>query len=295
MERKTARRKVEKFEDDSMRKLWSSENYVSKVDVYKWNKPAQKGEFMWISKDELKIDLCYQREADNKNRVAEIARNFDWSLFGVILVSFNADGYFVIDGGHRVRGACRRDDINELPCLVFVFEDVADEARVFYLYNNQRKTVGIFDNHKAALVGGESFEQGIIAIKAEKLVEKYGYKFSKCVSGPFEISCIKTIYRMVEQDEVLAEKCFSILARAAEGAEIQSLEIGGLFYLMQTNRAVDFETFPLRNMIESGMLKIREEIRRLAMFESKGGAKTAAKALLGIINRGQQKTKVFVP
>lgn len=288
------KRKVENFKDDSMHKMWGSETNMTKVEVYKWNKPGDKGEFMWLPKESLKIDLSYQREIDSKTRVAEIARNFDWALFGVILVALNDEGYYILDGGHRVRGAMRREDIKEIPCIVFVFDDISDEAKVFYDFNNQRKTVSTFDNHKAALVGNGKFIESELAIKAEKLVKKYGYEFSKQAKAPFQLSSIKSIYRMIQSDEMMADKCFSILAKVAEGSDIQSSEINGLFYLMMSNRGVDFETFPLRNMVEVGIEKIRESIKKQIIFEGKGGPKSSAKAFVDIINKGQAKTKVFI-
>lgn len=288
-------RKVENFEDDSMHKLWGNNSSISKVEAYKWNKPGDKGEFMWITKDKLKIDLSYQRKIDSKMRVSEIARIFDWALFGVILVALNDEGYYVLDGGHRVRGAMRRDDIKELPCLVFVLDDISEEARIFYLYNNHRKTITTFDNHRAALAGKGKFIESEIAIKTEILVDKYGYKIVKTATNEFELTCIKAIYRMIQLDETLADKAFSIMAKVAEGSDIQSIELSGLFYLMQMNKATDFFSFPLKNLIEAGIGNIREQIKRRILIEGKGGAKISAIVLADIINKGQQKTKVFVP
>lgn len=283
-------RRVENFEEDSMHKLWGAESKLSKVEIYKWNKPGVKGEFTWIPKDQLKIDLSYQRDADGKKRISDIARNFNWALFGVILIALNDEGYYVIDGGTRTRAACRREDIKELPCMVFIFNDIAEEARIFWEFNILRKTVNIFDRHKAALVANNE-----LAIKAEKLVNKYGYSVVKNSASEFQIKAINTVYRMIELDENLADKTFSVISKVAEGLEIQSNEMMGLFYLMQTNRTVDFYTFPLENLISAGIGKIRESIKRISLIEGKGGVKVSAKALAEIINKGQQKTKVFVP
>jgi hypothetical protein len=283
-------RKVENFEDDSMHKLWGSESELSKVEVYKWKKPGDKGDFLWIPKEQLKIDLSYQREIDSKLRVAEIAKNFDWALFGVILVALNEDGYYVLDGGHRARGAMRREDIKELPCIVFTFDDISEEARVFYDFNRQRKTVSPFDSHKAALISKDA-----IAIKVEDLVKKYGYTIVKNSPGMFQIKTVGAVYRMIKTDEYIAHKTFSILAKVAEGGEIQSKEMTGLFYLIAMNKAIDFFSFPMSNMIKEGLPKIRDEIKRRCLMEGKGGDKIYASAMIDIINKGQQKTKVFIP
>lgn len=297
-------KRIETYKDDSMRKVWgagNSDGMASKVDVYKWNKVGAQGKFMMLKKEILNLDLKYQREIDSRLRVAAIAKGFDWALFGVILVAFTGAQYFIIDGGHRWRGACRRDDVKELPCLVFDLKEISDAARIFYNYNNQRKTVTTFDNHKAALAGEGKFFESELAIKAEKLVTKYGYSFVKATSGKngsydqFKTASIKSIYKMIDSDENLADKCFSILAKTAEGGDIQQREISGLFYLMITNRGVDFMTFPLENMVKAGMTEIRETISRFVLYKGKGGEKVYAEALLEIVNRGQSKNKVFIP
>lgn len=289
-------RKIETIKDDPMVKCWGNDDAkISKTERYKWKKPEKKGKLMWIDIKELNIDVSYQREIDSKPRVAEIARGFDWALFGVLLVSFCDGSYYIIDGGHRFRGASRRDDIKEVPCLVFEFKNKSEEARIFYLFNKQRKTVSTFDNHKAALSGEGLFYESEISIKAENLVKKYGYKTVKTVKSQFETAAIGTIYRLIERDEIVAEKAFSILAKVAEGEHIQAHEMVGLFYLISQNRGVDFFTFPLKNLIDAGIGKIREEISRTKMYEGKAGEKVYGQALAKIINKGQIKEKVYIP
>ena len=159
----------------------------------------------------------------------------------------------------------------------------------------KRKTVGTFDNHKAALRGDGKFEQSELAQKAEALVSKYGYEFARSVGSEFQISTIKSIYRMIESNEQLADKTFSILSKVAQGAEIQHTEISGLFYLLRVNPAIDFFSFPMKNLIEAGIGQIRESIRRAHLIEGKGGPRQSAKGLLEIINKGQSKIKAIVP
>lgn len=280
---------IEDVENDSMHKLWGKDSKISKVEVYKWKNPGSKGELRWIEKSELKLDLTYQRELDSKTRVAKISREFDWALFGVLLVSKCDDGYYVVDGGHRLRAANRREDITDIPCIVFNLDDVSDEARVFFEFNVQRKSVNTFDRHKAALKANME-----IAQKAESLVKKYGYIFTKGGSRPFQTCAINAIYRMIESDENLADKTFSIMAKVSEGEDIQASELSGLFYIMERNRSIDYFGFPLKNLVDAGIGNIRDAIRRVSLIDGKGGQRVFAKALVDIINKGQIKTKVII-
>ncbi len=289
-------RQIEKITDDSMHKAFGYDTGRSKVDVFKWNKDIGiKGEFLWIPKEELNLDISYQREIDSAQRVKDIASKFQWALFGVLIVSYNDGGYFVIDGGHRLRGAFRRDDIKELPCIVFCFNDPAEEARIFYYFNNKRKNVSAFDNHKAALRGEGKWHESKIAIKAENMVKKYGYIFHGTGRSDFQTAAIRIITKAVERNEIVAENAFSFLAKVAGGIPIGANEFNGLFYLMQVNPQIDFNDFPLRNAIEFGYQNIKDQIKRHEMALNLGGYKTAAKAIAQIANKGQIKIKLNVP
>lgn len=290
-------RKVEKFEDDSMVKAWGENSReISKVERYKWKPLNSPGEFMWIPKDQLKIDLSYQRAMDSNKRVTDIARNFDWALFGTILVALDDDGYYILDGGHRTRAANRRDDVTKLPCLVFVITDLSEESRIFYQFNNCRKFVNTMDNHIAALKGNGKFKESITAIEAEKLIKKYGYKFARTArEGEYQISAIKAIYKTIEKNPVLADINFSLWSKVAQGRDIHSSEILGLYHLIQYNQQVDFFGFPFDNLMKEGFENIRMSIKKRSFIEGKGNYFVVAKALMEIINKGQVKNKIALP
>lgn len=289
-------RQIEKISDDSMHKAFGYDTNRSKVDVFGWKKNiGPKGEFMWLPKEELHLDLNYQREIDSSQRVKDIAREFEWALFGTLIVSYNEGGYYVIDGGNRLRGAFRRDDVKEVPCIVFCFDDATEEARVFFYFNNKRKNVSVFDNHKAALAGEGKWKESELAIKAEALIKKYGYVFHKTGKGDFQTAAIQSITKAIDKNHETAERTFAILAKIAGGGCIGQNEFNGMFYLMQVNSAIDFNDFPMRNLIEFGYQNLRDQIKRQEISEGTGGAKTAAKAIAQICNKGQIKHKLVVP
>lgn len=289
-------RQIEAIKDDSMHKAFGYNTEKSKIDVFGWNKNTGAiGEFSRIPKEDLNLDISYQREIDSANRVKEIAKNFEWALFGCLIVSYNEDGYYVIDGGHRLRAAFRRDDIKELPCLVYCFDDPAEEARIFYYYNNKRKHVSTFDNHKAALRGEGTFYESEIALKAEKLIKKYGYKFAGSANTEFTTSSIMTICKSIIKNEKIADSTFSFLAKVAGGMPISNKEYKGLFYLMQINPTIDFFDFPLQKALEIGFNNLIEQVKLDTLVENKGGEKVIARSIAKIINKGETENLIHVP
>lgn len=97
---------------------------VSKRIQFNWADPDDRGEYMDIPKDHLEVDHTYQRDTVSIERINSIAREFRWSAFGVLLIIRGSDGtLWVYDGQHRLAAAKLRDDIDDLPCLVFAEGD----------------------------------------------------------------------------------------------------------------------------------------------------------------------------
>lgn len=109
----------------------------------------------WIHLNKLSIDPTYQRSIDNaasSRLIASIASKFDWRLCAPLVVSRRAnDTLTIIDGQHRWMAACRRDDIPQLPCCVFRYESIQEEARMFIVANRARKPINRLDDFFAAL------------------------------------------------------------------------------------------------------------------------------------------------
>lgn len=107
---------------------------------------------------ELRVDASYQRSIDNgKSRalIRKIARTWDWSLFQLLVVSRRPDGeLYIVDGQHRWEAARLRRDLYDLPCSVYDFASVGDEATAFVALNQERKPLGALDLFKAAVEGG---------------------------------------------------------------------------------------------------------------------------------------------
>ncbi len=108
--------------------------------------------------DQLEIDPRYQRSIDNPESqalIAEIALNWHWGRAQVLAVSRREGRLFVVDGQHRLAAARLRGDIQQLPCLIEEFADVAEEAQLFNDLNDRRRPVSAIDKFRAALVAGD--------------------------------------------------------------------------------------------------------------------------------------------
>ncbi|MFO6447847.1 DUF6551 family protein [Erythrobacter sp. NE805] len=108
---------------------------------------------------QLEIDPTYQRSIDNPESqalIADIALNWHWGRAQVLTVSRREGRLYVVDGQHRLAAAKLRGDIQQLPCLIEEFADVAEEAQLFGDLNDRRRPVSAIDKFRAALVGGDA-------------------------------------------------------------------------------------------------------------------------------------------
>ncbi|HQS95051.1 MAG: hypothetical protein B7X90_01950 [Novosphingobium sp. 17-62-19] len=107
---------------------------------------------------ELKVDETYQRSINNgssRSLIVKIAKEWDWSLFQLLIVSRRIDGaLYVVDGQHRLSAARIRRDLYDLPCSIYDFGSVAEEARAFGKLNQQRRPLGALDLFRAAVSSG---------------------------------------------------------------------------------------------------------------------------------------------
>ena len=210
--------------------------------------PGEVVDFKLLDKHSLKIDLTYQREVYSRLKVISIASHFRWSLFGALTIVANERGeYFVADGGHRLRATMLRSDIHKVPCLIFSAASIKEEAELFVKLNTEPRGVRPFDRHKAQLVAGYE-----VAVKAEQIIRKHGYRFVRSAPKEFEIESIHSIHRIVARNAEIADLTVEILCEVAAGMPFHLNVIGGLFYLISCNQSIDFRTWPLQNMKMAG-------------------------------------------
>jgi hypothetical protein len=130
----------------------------------------------------LSIDGAYQRSTENatsQRLIVSIAAKFDWRLCAPLVVSRRSDDTLtIIDGQHRWMAACRRDDIPQLPCCVFRYESIQEEARMFIIANRARKPMNRLDDYFAALAAADED-----ALEIQQLVTDAGLQIARNTSS----------------------------------------------------------------------------------------------------------------
>jgi hypothetical protein len=117
---------------------------------------------------ELEIDDSYQRSTTTMSStmlIRKIARNWDWRMCLPLVVSRRENGFYVIDGQHRLAAARLRDDIRYLPCCISTYGSIVDEAAMFVAMNRTRKAIGQLDDFHASVASGD-----VDAMAIERLV-----------------------------------------------------------------------------------------------------------------------------
>ncbi|EPR09908.1 hypothetical protein M527_07225 [Sphingobium indicum IP26] len=111
----------------------------------------------YLQPTQLKVDPSYQRSIENaasQKLIASIARDWNWDLCQVLVVSRRGDqGLFVVDGQHRLQAALMRGDIAQLPCVLANYDSSQQEAAVFAKLNRQRTPLKAIDIFRAAVAG----------------------------------------------------------------------------------------------------------------------------------------------
>lgn len=253
----------------------------------KWKDIDSPGTFMLINKTDLAIDLRYQREANSRDRILNIAREFSWPAFGTVIVSMRPDGFFVIDGGHRVRASELRDDIVRVPCMVYEFETAEDEALAFVVLNSTSKNVSPYHKFKAKLFAGDP-----LAVRVQKLMIDKNYEFVPYAKSGRTTSAVAAMMLAAAKDMTAFSVALDLLVEIADGDPLPASVFRGLFYLITHDcEAIATNTFR-KKLIYEGIDKLSREIYRNKHLHEAGGVLIEAKTILNIVNKGRRTNKL---
>lgn len=250
------------------------------------------GVFRLINKNKLKIDSRYQRDASDQ-KVMKIVKFFDWKKFGVLSVSERPDGFFwIIEGGHRARAAFYRDEIKELPCLVFEMENLAEEAEVFFGMNTFRTNVAAYNKFTAQLTYGDKD-----ALTVQAILNKHGYELTRhSTNKPGSIQAIGTMMQLVKRDSELFDRVFDLAKKISANNAIPAYLLRGIFCLaikmLQKNIDI-FENGYKEKLLSYNLDAIHMTINSEKLIKKSGGELVEASALLSIINENKKKKIKF--
>lgn len=245
---------------------------------------GDRGTYMEIPVGDLKIDLSYQRPKLTMASVNKIASEWVTSLCQALLVSGRSDGtYYVVDGQHRLAAARKRGDIRTLRCLVYRFDDVAHEARVFLLGNTQTVRVRAQDLHRARVTGQDS-----TAIWIDNLLSELGLHVDDRNCTPRNLRAIATFTSLAQIDRVKAESVMRAAVMIAGQDCIENWLLQGLFYF-----AVDHDLTPQRvsKLTRIGLADIKREWNADRVAYG-GKERTSGLTILNAVNRGVRSKKL---
>lgn len=118
---------------------------------------AQALRFAWMPIRDLAVDAAYQRLISTRGRqkIAKIAKEFDWARFGALQVAEAPDGdtLSVMDGQHRALAAYLAG-VSAVPCLI-VQAQLAEQAQAFVGINTVRSSVASIDKFRARVAAGD--------------------------------------------------------------------------------------------------------------------------------------------
>lgn len=266
---------------------------VSKVEHCGWKIADRPGTFAMVSKHDLHIDQAYQRDKISNARVLEIASVWAWAACLVLAVARRPDGsLWVFDGQHRLLASLKRDDIEELPCLIFDVEDIEDEAMGFVSVNTVRGSVSSYHRFRALLVAGNE-----AAYAVQKMVTDAGYKVvnSSC-SGKGSVSCVATLLSQCEKGGNVAADIFAMMAHVYDGQSIDGDTFAGMCFLERHLRHKNLgsllESVHVERLRLEGSAGIEKFIGKARDYYSRGGAKVYAQGVVNLLNKLRRTRKL---
>lgn len=155
------------------------------------------------------VDPRYQRHL-KVGRAQDIADHFDWSAFGVPVLSRRDDGrYAEVDCQHRIEAA-KLIGLGDAEPMCEVFEGltVAEEAALFRDRNNMEK-VPLVDRFRARLVAGEER-----ALDMMRILDRHGWKLQASSSGPGYFAAIGKLEKLYNASPLAAERTIAVLTRS---------------------------------------------------------------------------------
>lgn len=247
----------------------------------KWIRVDKPGEFAMIAKSSLHIDYRYQRKY-SEDKILKLANEWSWIPCGTLAVSLREDGeWYVMDGQHRLLAAMKRDEITEMPCMVYDVETVKDEAKAFLTMQTNRRPISSVDKFNALLM-----TESHVARVANELIIVTGRKVQRGKSaGGFR--AVQVVMDCVAENEAVLRKVWPIIIELCGSDHVmgQSL-ISGLWFL-QCHTDQDLSRAHWRRRIVGlGYDKIMNAINQSGAYHGFTNRKSAAIGIANAINHG---------
>lgn len=129
------------------------------------------GTYELVDPRTIVIDYRYQRPAKN-TLISTIASAPNWFAFGVPSCFKRSNGVlYCVDGQQRISGILKSEKPPKLvPVVWFDIQDVSEEAEIFVMINEWRKSLQPIEKHRGKIVAGDPATLAI-----ENAVTKAGF------------------------------------------------------------------------------------------------------------------------
>jgi hypothetical protein len=213
--------------------------------------------------------------------VDSLCRCWDWIACGCLVVALRDDNkWFVMDGQHRKLAADQRDDIHELPCLVFETANRREEAVSFLAINQGRVGVGSLDRYRAQLISGDK-----TAFAVETMLKSTGHRAGETGSAR-TVSCVQCLYTLATEDRARFERLWPLLAELHPDGPMTDMVIKGLWTVDKWLGERSVTEAPYREkLLLIGGKGLHHEIRREIAVIGQGGSRVAACAIAKHLNK----------
>ena len=259
-------------------------NGMTKIERYGWVRGGPPGELMWVEKQRIQIPEEYQRDqARQEKKIQDIASEFDWTKFGVIVLARrNRDDFFVVDGLGRLSAALKRADVQKVPCIAFDLNSLSDEAKAFLGLNTYRKAVTAVDKFKPQLIAG-SAEAALV----EDLCASSGRRVAG-YSGPDTVFCVAALMKMARVDPERLRRVWPLVCDVCAGKGIHERILQSLMYIDKHMSGPEQITAGRwrRRLLQVGYQELVAATHRAAAFYARGGANVWSKGIVEAINKG---------
>jgi hypothetical protein len=263
-----------------------------KIKRYRWLNADEPGRFQWINKNDISVDLGYQRDASlSLDKIRAIARNWSWPAFNTVSVAQRDGGkYFAFDGGHRVQAAWLRPDVINLPCMVFQSTSAEAEAKWFLESNIGNKPMAMVDRFKAQVMTAD--EQ---ALKAKALIAQSGREISRA-SHPKTFSCLSSLMRCLKHTEDATERVWPLLIAICDGHSFHKNLLEAVVLLeSRCPEGVSLALPPYRQRIAAiGYERLLRATAEAAAYYARGGAKVWASGVQKELNHRARTNRLDV-
>lgn len=144
-----------------------------------------RGELRVVPINVIRLDRSYQR--DTNSHWVQQHLPFDPQKAGAIVLSSRMGGPWCIEGGHRVELA-RASGVSSINAFVIDGLSKADEARLFVMYQRERRNLTSWDLWRAMLESGDEE-----AMALNRIVNNAGFRISKTAHGPDNITAVDSL------------------------------------------------------------------------------------------------------